>query len=628
MCGLLDRINQPNDIKNIDAKDYRRLAWEIRRFLVRNVSRTGGHLASNLGVVELSMALHLCCELPYDQIIWDVGHQSYTHKILTGRKEEFGSLRQYGGLSGFPKRAESGCDVFNTGHSSTSISAAIGLAKARDIRGGVQKIFAVTGDGALSGGMAYEALNNAARLDSNLIIVLNDNQMSIARNVGGMAGYLGNIRTNTNYTGLKEDVEKVLKKMPWVGEALTGSIRGFKDVLKRIFIPGMLFEDMGIKFIGPIDGHDIKQMVSAFDAAANVKEAVLVHVCTKKGKGYPPAEKDPASFHGVAPFFVRDGTPRADAKDKETYTDVFSRTITALADRNTRLTAVSAAMPAGTGLVPFSEKYPGRFFDVGIAEEHAVTFAAGMAAGGLKPVVAIYSTFLQRAYDQILHDVCLCRLPVVFAVDRAGIVGSDGETHQGIFDIAFMMPMPGITILAPKNSWELKAMLNFSIEYNGPVAIRYPRGEAYTGLEEFKQPVEYGRGEWIARGHGIVLLAAGSMVKTAVEVYHIFKGRGINISVVNMRFLKPLDDILLEKALNGHSLAVTLEEGVVTGGFGQAVADWSNSRNTNAKVLCIGLPDKFLEHGSVSILKEKYGIDAKSIAERVLKAYEEEKGKA
>ncbi len=628
MEELLDRINQPNDIKNIDPSDYKKLAWEIRRFIVKNVSRTGGHLSSNLGVVELSMALHLCCELPYDEIIWDVGHQSYTHKILTGRKEEFATLRQYGGMSGFPKRAESPCDVFNTGHSSTSISAAIGLAKARDIRDGVQKIFAVIGDGALSGGMAYEALNNAARLKSNLIIVLNDNQMSIAKNVGGMAGYLGNIRTNTNYMGLKEDIENILKKMPHVGEKITTSIRGFKDVLKRVFIPGMLFEDMGIKYIGPIDGHDIKKMMAAFDGASKVKGAVLVHVCTRKGKGYPPAEKDPSSFHGVAPFFVRDGSARKSAEAKETYTDVFSQKIVELAEENKKITAVTAAMPAGTGLSAFARKFPGRFFDVGIAEEHAVTFAAGMAAGGLHPVVAIYSTFLQRAYDQILHDVCLCRLPVVFMADRAGIVGSDGETHQGIFDIAFMMPMPGLTIIAPKNSWELREMLSFAINYNAPVAIRYPRGEAYTGLESFKQPIVNGRGEWIAKGQDIVLLAAGSMVKTAAEARERLKKEGLDISVVNMRFLKPFDTGLLEEALKGHSLFVTLEEGVVTGGFGQAVANWVNNRDNSVKVLCIGLPDKFLEHGSASILKEKYGISADKVAERVLEAYEEEKGKA
>jgi len=618
MDGLLDMINQPNDIKNISTKDYKKLAWEIRRFLVKNVSRNGGHLSSNLGVVELTMALHLCCELPYDQIVWDVGHQSYTHKILTGRKEDFINLRQHGGISGFPKRAESDCDVFDTGHSSTSISAALGLAKARDIKGGIQKVFAVIGDGALTGGMAYEALNNASKVKSNLIIVLNDNQMSISKNVGGMAGYLGNIRTNKNYMGLKEDVENILKKMPRIGEALTGSIRGFKDVLKRIFIPGMLFEDMGIKYIGPINGHDIKQMVSAFESAAKVKEAVIVHVCTKKGKGYPPAEKDPSSFHGVAPFFIRDGSERTGKAHEETYTDIFSRQVTALAEKDSRITAVSAAMQSGTGLLAMAEGFPDRFFDVGIAEEHAVTFAAGMAAGGLRPVVAIYSTFLQRAYDQILHDVCICRLPVVFAIDRAGIVGSDGETHQGIFDIAFMMPIPNIVIAAPKNAWELGEMLKFAVEYGAPVAVRYPRGAAYKGLMEFKQPVECGRGEWIIKGSKVAMLAAGSMVETAVEAHGILADKyGMDVSVVNMRFLKPFDKGLVLKAAASHNVIVTLEEGVVTGGFGQAVMEWLSHSNSTAKVYCIGLPDNFIEHGPVNLLKEKYGISAARVAEKV-----------
>lgn len=629
MDELLDRINQPNDIKNIEPKDYKKLAREIRHFLVRQVSKTGGHLSSNLGVVELTMAMHLCCEFPYDEIVWDVGHQSYTHKILTGRKNDFSDLRQFGGMSGFPKRAESECDVFDTGHSSTSISAALGLAKARDIKGSSQKIFAVIGDGALSGGMAYEALNNAARLKSNMIIVLNDNQMSISKNVGGMSRYLGNIRTNTNYTGLKEDVENVLKRMPHIGGALTDSIRGVKDIVKRILIPGMLFEDMGLTYIGPIDGHDIKQMVSAFESASKVKEAVIVHVCTKKGKGYPPAEKDPSAFHGVAPFFIRDGSERADSSGHETYTDVFSRQVTALAEADSDITAISAAMPTGTGLAGMSEKFPDRFFDVGIAEEHAVTFAAGMAAGGLRPVVAVYSTFLQRAYDQILHDVCLCRLPVVFAIDRAGIVGSDGETHQGIFDISFMMSMPGMTLMAPKNAWELEEMLKFAVTHDGPVAVRYPRGTAYTGLSEMREPVKYGKGEWIADGDDTVaLLAVGSMVKTAVEVRDIVKNYGIDASVVNMRFLKPLDTELLEEVLKTHKIIVTLEEGVITGGFGMAVKEWHNNfimeKSGSAdcavsKIYSIGLPDKFIEHGSVEILKEKYGISANRIADDVIK---------
>ncbi len=617
---LLDRINKANDIKNIDQKDYKKLAWEIRQFIVNYVSRTGGHLASNLGVVELTMALHLCCDFPSDEIVWDVGHQSYTHKILTGRKEDFSSLRQYGGMSGFPKRSESDCDVFDTGHSSTSISAALGLAKARDISGGNQKIFAVIGDGALSGGMAYEALNNAARLKSNLVIVLNDNQMSISGNVGGMSSYLGRIRTNNNYTGLKEDVEKVLKKMPHIGKALTGSIRGFKDVIKRILIPGMLFEDMGLTYVGPIDGHDIKQMVSAFKSASKMKEAVIVHVRTKKGRGYMPAEKDPATFHGVAPFFVRDGSVRSKAADKDTYTDIFGRKIVQLADKNEKITAVSAAMPIGTGLSLMAEKYPDRFFDVGIAEEHAVTFAAGMAAGGLHPVVAVYSTFLQRAYDQILHDVCMCRLPVVFAVDRAGIVGSDGETHQGIFDIAFMNSMPNLTIIAPKNAWELENMLEWAISYDAPVAIRYPRGNACMDFSEHKEPVRYRTGEWLIRGKDIVLLAVGSMVKTAMQVHDALKEYELDVSVVNMRFISPIDYNILQEVCYNHDIVITLEEGIITGGFGENVMRWYNEEgDCDMRVYCIGLPDDFIEHGAVDLLKRKYGISSECIVDSILK---------
>ncbi len=554
MSDLLGKINGPNDIKNIAAKDYDALAREIRRFLVQKISRTGGHLASNLGVVELTMAIHLCCSLPEDKIVWDVGHQCYTHKLLTGRKEGFDHLRQYGGISGFPKRAESACDAVDTGHSSTSISAALGLAKARDIRGETHKVFAVLGDGALSGGMAYEALNNAARLKSNFIIVLNDNQMSISKNVGGMSRYLGKIRTNTNYTGLKEDVEKVLQKMPRIGSALTSRIRGIKDVIKRVLIPGMLFEDMGITYIGPIDGHDVRQMVSAFESAAKSRRAVLVHVSTQKGKGYPPAQADPSAFHGVAPFHIKDGTERRQGDKALTYTEVFSRVMVESAGENEKITAISAAMPQGTGLSAFAKEYPGRFFDVGIAEEHAVTFAAGMAAGGLHPVVALYSTFLQRSYDQILHDVCLDSLPVTFAIDRAGLVGSDGETHQGIFDLSFLLHMPNMTVMAPKNTWEFEEMLKFSLSQDTPTAIRYPRGRAYQGLLEYREPIVQGKSEWLFQGEEIVLLAVGSMVETAVEVRGILEELGHSVSVVNVRFVKPLDKEMLQKAVEHHSI--------------------------------------------------------------------------
>lgn len=619
MSELLEQIKQANDIKGIDPKDYRALAKEIRQFMVRQVSRTGGHLASNLGVVELTMAIHLCCDFPQDKVIWDVGHQCYTHKILTGRQEGFDRLRKYQGMSGFPKRAESDCDVMDTGHSSTSISAALGLAKARDLKQEDHKIFAVIGDGALSGGMAYEALNNAARLKSNLIIVLNDNQMSISKNVGGMSNYLGKIRTNTGYTGLKEDVENILEKMPGVGNRLTKKIRGVKDLVKRIFIPGMLFEDMGLTYIGPIDGHNIGQMVSAFRSAAKMKEAVIVHVSTKKGKGYRPAEKDPSVFHGVGPFSVKEGVVKQKAVSLPTYTDVFQETILELVEQDSSVVTVSAAMPSGTGLSAVAKQHPSQFVDVGIAEEHAVTFAAGLALGGMKPVVALYSTFLQRAYDQLLHDVCIGSLPVVIAVDRAGLVGSDGETHQGIFDIAFLSQMPGMAVMAPKNAWELQEMLRFAVAADGPVAIRYPRGQACQAFEEQKQPIALGKSEWLVKGKEIALLALGSMVETAAQVCDMLQEQGYQSSLINARFVQPLDEDLLQELAEEHHLIVTLEEGVITGGFGQTVATWYEMRGIqNVQVYPVALPDQFIEHGSVEILHEKYRISAEQVSARIL----------
>ena len=625
MGELLDKIEKPNDIKEMEKDELRPLAKEIRQFLVHKISHTGGHLASNLGVVELTMALHLCCNLPEDKIVWDVGHQSYTHKILTGRKDGFEHLRQFGGMSGFPKQSESDCDAFDTGHSSTSISVALGLAKARDLKKQDHKIFAVIGDGALSGGMAYEAMNNAARLKSNLVIVLNDNQMSISKNVGGMSSYLGKIRTNGNYTELKEEVENALSKLPHLGDKLTSRIRGIKDLIKRIFIPGMLFEDMGLTYIGPIDGHNIHQMVTAFQSASKMKEAVIVHVCTHKGKGYRPAEKNPSYFHGVSPFNIKDGSSRHNGETAKTYTDIFSDTILEAAKEREDIVAVSAAMPSGTGLTAMASKYPKRFFDVGIAEEHAVTFAAGMAAGGLKPVVAIYSTFLQRAYDQILHDVCIGKLPVVFAVDRAGLVGSDGETHQGIFDIAYLRSMPNMTVMAPKNAWELRQMMLFALEQNTPTAIRYSRGAAWEGLQDHQQKITMGKAEWICEGQEIALLAVGNMVETAMWVREHLKAEGQKVSVVNMRFVKPLDEEVLQKIKERHSKVVTLEEGVFNGGFGEAVSAWYEG--TPMRVLNIALPDQFIEHGSVTELKKKYGLDPESITQKIL-SWEDEDRKA
>ncbi len=621
MPKILDQIKGPNDIKKIDKTNLNELAKEIRTFLMQSISKTGGHLASNLGTVELTMAIHLSLNLPEDKVVWDVGHQAYTHKILTGRKDNFPTLRQYGGLSGFPKTKESDCDAFDTGHSSTSISAALGLAKARDIKNETNKVYAVIGDGALSGGMAFEALNNAARLKSNMIIVLNDNNMSITENVGGMANYLGKIRTGTSYQNLKGGVEGALRSVPIVGDTVADKIKRSKDSLKRLFIPGMLFEDMGITYIGPIDGHDISEMVKAFKSAQRAKKAVLVHVVTKKGKGYSYAERIPSKYHGIDPFDIKSGETVCKAKT-ETYTSVFGNTLLKEAKENQNIAAVCAAMPSGTGLVQFQNMFPERYFDVGIAEEHAVTFAAGLAAGGMHPVVAIYSTFLQRAYDQILHDVCLDNLPVTFAIDRAGIVGSDGETHQGVFDLSYLSNIPNLTVMAPKNKQEFIEMLKFSFHHQGPTAVRYPRGEIYTGLSEYHAPVEYQKSECIQRGKQIVLLAVGSMNETADSVVAHLQEKGYEASHVNVRFIKPMDTVILDELLKEHELFVTLEDNVQIGGYGQMVSDYlmTKKNGTNAKVLNISIPDRFVEHGSTDILKIKLGLDADSIVERIMES--------
>ena len=480
---ILERIQKANDIKKLKWDELEVLAAEIRQFLVENVSKTGGHLASNLGVVELTMAMHLAFSLPKDKMIWDVGHQAYTHKILTGRKDGFANLRQYGGMSGFPKRKESDCDAFDTGHSSTSVSAGLGYVEARALLKEDYRVVSVIGDGSLTGGMAYEALNNAAHLKTNYIIVLNDNNMSISENVGGMSMYLNGLRTADFYNDLKKGVTDTLSKIPGIGEHVVSGIRRTKNSIKQLFVPGMLFEDMGITYLGPVDGHDIKQLYRTFKEAQKMDHAVLVHVKTKKGKGYAPAEKYPSKFHGVGPFDYETGQA-LEVKKKETYTDVFAEVMCELGEKESKLVAITAAMKDGTGLCKFQEKYPDRFFDVGIAEGHAVTFAAGLAAAGLKPVFAVYSAFLQRGYDQIVHDVCMQKLPVIFAIDRAGLVGSDGETHQGVYDIAFLNHIPNMTILAPKNKQELRTMMEFAVSHDGPIAIRYPRGTAYDGLGE------------------------------------------------------------------------------------------------------------------------------------------------
>lgn len=613
---VLDKINKTNDIKKLNKEELKQLPEEIRQFLIQSLSETGGHLASNLGVVELTMALHLTFDLPKDKIIWDVGHQSYTHKILTGRREGFGTLRQYGGMSGFPKRSESDCDCFNTGHSSTSVSAGLGFAAARDLQEENGKIISVIGDGALTGGMAFEALNNASKLDTNFMIVLNDNDMSISPNVGGLSQYLSGIRTATAYQGLKNGVMESLNKIPVYGERLVKKIRRTKSGIKQLLIPGMLFEDMGILYLGPVDGHDVDKMTAMFQKASRVNGPVLVHVLTEKGRGYEPAVRHPARFHGTEPFEIETGLVRK-KKKKAAYTDIFSTVMRKLGDRDERVAAVTAAMETGTGLKRFHNMFPKRFFDVGIAEEHAVTFAAGLAAGGMRPVFAVYSSFLQRAYDQILHDVCLQDLPVVFAVDRAGIVGSDGETHQGIFDISYLRTMPNMTLLAPKNKWEFSDMIKFAVGFEHPIAIRYPRGEAYDGLQQFRAPIAYAKSEIIDPAGTVVLLAYGSMVKTAVEVRERLKPMGTDCAIVNMRFAKPLDTKMLSDAAQTYELAVTMEENVKTGGIGEAVAEYMREIGADMPVLNIAIPDIFLPHGNVEVLKRQTGLDAESITDKI-----------
>ena len=615
---ILDSINNANDIKNIPADRYDELASEIREFLIEKISVNGGHLGSNLGAVELTMALHLVSDLPKDKIVWDVGHQSYTHKLLTGRKEEFDTLRKYGGMSGFPKRSESECDAFDTGHSSTSISAGLGLAKARDIAKDDYGVFAVIGDGALTGGMAYEAMNNAANLKTNYVIVLNDNNMSIAENVGGVSKYLQSIRTADAYINFKIGLEDALNKLP-KGEALVDRLKRYKSSFKQLVVPGMFFEDMGITYLGPVDGHNIKEMTKVFKEARKIPKCVLVHVITQKGKGYAPAERHPARFHGAEPFDIETGLPAVN-RTKANYTDVFATVSIKLAERNEDVVAVTAAMPDGTGLKRFAKRFPERFFDVGIAEEHAVTFAAGMAAGGLHPIVAIYSSFLQRAYDQIIHDVCTQDLPVIFAIDRAGIVGSDGQTHQGVFDLSFLSSIPNMTVLAPKNKWELSDMFKFAVQYKHPVAIRYPRGLAYDGLSEFRKPIIYGQSEIIYEESDIALVAVGSMVKVAEQVRDMLKEKGKHVSVINARFVKPIDEEMMVYLAKRHNLIVTMEENVAIGGFGEQVRAILDKNKVETDVLCCAIPDEYVEHGNVGILAHNCGIDAESIVEKILKA--------
>ena len=621
---ILEKIKKPNDIKKVNPADYDLLADEIRMKLIETVSKNGGHLASNLGAVELTMALHLTMNLPQDKLIWDVGHQSYTHKLLTGRQAQFDTLRKYEGMSGFPKRNESPCDAFDTGHSSTSISAGLGYVKARDIRHEEYKVVSVIGDGSLTGGLAYEALNNASKLNSNFIIVLNDNNMSISENVGGVSKYLNNIRTADSYQDLKKSIYDKLNRNR-MGTKMVETIRRTKSSLKQLVIPGMFFEDMGITYLGPVDGHDVQALTEVFKEAQKLPFAVLVHVITEKGHGYQPAVRHPSKFHGTDPFDIETGLP-VHVREKSSYTDVFATIMCKLGKRNEDVVAITAAMSDGTGLKRYRNMYPDRFVDVGIAEGHAVTFAAGLAAGGLRPIVSIYSSFLQRAFDEIIHDVCIQNLPVVFAIDRAGLVGSDGETHQGIFDLSYMSMMPNMTVMAPKNKWELSDMMKFAVRQDGPVSVRYPRGEAYDGLQELRDPIVMGRSELLAEGNEVVIFALGTMVITAMEVRERLREQGLSVTVYNARFVKPLpEEQLLNEAMQNR-LLVTMEENVITGGFGEQVTELIENRlpDSDVRILNIAIPDMFVSHGPVPKLKENLRIDSASVTQRILEALREE----
>lgn len=617
---MLEKIQKPNDIKKIPADQLPALAEEIREFIIESLSKTGGHLASNLGVVELTIAMHRVFDLPKDKLIWDVGHQSYTHKILTGRKDGFETLRREGGISGFPKRSESDCDVFDTGHSSTSISAGVGYVRARELKKENYSVVSIIGDGALTGGMAYEALNNAASLKSNFIIVLNDNEMSITENVGGMSSYLSGLRTASAYTDFKMDVTKALNRISGIGPGMVDAMRKTKSSIKQIIIPGMLFEDMGLTYLGPVDGHNIPQLIKTFQEAKRFEGPILVHVLTQKGRGYEPAMRHPARFHGAGPFDVKTGLPVG--KSNPTYTDAFSTVMRKMGDRRKDVAAVTAAMMTGVGLKRFFNMFPDRCFDVGIAEEHAVTFAAALSLGGITPVVAIYSSFLQRAYDQIMHDVCMQNLHVVFAIDRAGLVGYDGETHHGIFDLSYLGSMPNMTILAPKNLWELSDMIKFAVDYDGPIAVRYPRGEAYTGLKEFRAPICLGKSEVIHEGSRVALLAVGSMVKMAEEVQKQLKERmDMDAALVNARFVKPIDEELLRSFADTYELVVTLEENVKDGGFGERVLAFAEEEDLPFGVEIIALPDRFIPHGSVSYQMKQVGFTPEDICGRIEEYY-------
>ncbi|NLK87414.1 MAG: 1-deoxy-D-xylulose-5-phosphate synthase [Clostridiaceae bacterium] len=615
--NLLDNIGSPEDIRKLTLAELRTLADEIRSFLIERVSVTGGHLASNLGVVELTLALHSVFNTPRDKIVWDVGHQSYVHKILTGRKDRFGTLRQFNGLSGFPKGSESEYDSFDTGHSSTSISAALGYAKARDLLHEDYAVAAVIGDGALTGGMAFEALNDAGRSPNNMIIILNDNGMSISKNVGGFSRYLSKLRTQPIYYKAKEDFDVFLHKLPGIGKKAAKALKRAKGTIKYIVMPGMLFEEIGLKYLGPIDGHDIGELTKVLSNAKGMKGPVLIHVLTQKGKGYQFAESKPQRFHGISPFSIETGEVKNN--NGPGYSDIFGKKMMELASVEPKLVAITAAMPLGTGLEKFSKMFPQRFFDVGIAEQHAVTFAAGLAKTGIVPVVAVYSTFLQRSYDQIIHDVALQNLHVIFAIDRAGLIGDDGETHQGLYDLSYLSHIPNMTILAPADYEELNRMLEYCVlQHRGPVAVRYPRG---TGKEMLTQPaaVGYGKGVRLTTGSDITIVAVGKMVETALEAAELLNKKDIRAEVINARFIKPLDSkLILESASKTRAVAV-IEDNCIKGGFGSSVLELLNENGLLIRTKLFGFPDTMVPHGERDILYKRYGLDAASMVREIMR---------
>ena len=625
MSRFLDQIHFSFDVKKLDHEELEGLCKEIREEILSTVSKNGGHLASNLGVVELTLALHYVFDLPTDKLVWDVGHQSYTHKLLTGRRDRFHTLRQHGGISGFPKRDESPYDTFDSGHSGTSISSALGMAEALRQKGEGGKVIAVIGDGSMTTGLAFEGLNQTGHINRDLIVVLNDNEMSISRNVGALSSYLNRIMTGEFINRFRDEMMAFLKTLPRIGKSVSRFAKQAEESLKGLLIPGLLFEELGLKYIGPIDGHRLDYLIETFQNIRRLKGPILVHVVTQKGKGYPPAEKNPARFHSIPPFDIETGEPKGGSSTEiPTYTGVFGKTLCQLARENQRIVAITAAMQSGTGLELFSKEFPRRFYDIGIAEQHAVTFAAGLALEGMKPVVAIYSTFLQRAYDEVLQDICLQNLPVVLALDRGGIVGEDGPTHHGLFDFSYLRHIPNLIVMAPKDENEFQHMIRTSIECPGPIAFRYPRGKG-TGvrMDDTTQPIEIGKGEVLREGKDVLILAIGSTVYPCLHAAERLEKAGIHATVINSRFLKPLDDGLLCRWAKGIGRVLTVEENILQGGFGSAVLELLQEKGLfSIRVTRLGIPDLFVENGPQSVLRTKYGIDENGIVQEVMQMLE------